>query len=243
MKRKNSNKLTGNISSEKQDDIIQLLFQKADADYQKFVSRLIPNVESERIIGVRSPQLRQLLRQINKEEEERFLAQLPHRYHEENLIHQQLLSRITDFETAITEVNRFLPYIDNWAVCDSQVPKAFYKNLDKLYPYVVRWINSNEPYTIRYGLGTLMRCYLDEAFKPEQLELVIQITNQDYYVQMMQAWYLATALAKQYSATILLLENNSLPLGVHNKTIQKAVESFRITPAQKDYLKTLRRKQ
>ena len=174
------------------------------------------------------------------QEAEAFLQELPHTYYEENNLHMQLISDIKDYERCLAEVKRFLPYINNWATCDIPRPKCFAKHKTELLPVIKEWIASGNTYTIRYGIGTLMSFYLDEDFKPEYIELVASVQSEEYYVNMMIAWYLATALAKQWDATIPYLEERKLSPWVHRKTIQKAVESYRITDEQKVYLKTLR---
>ena len=201
------------------------LFDLQDLKYREFHSKLMPGIAKETIIGIRTPVLRNFVKEFRKTDEAKiFLAELPHQYYEENNIHMMLIAQIRDYETCIAEVNRFLPYINNWATCD--------------LPH--KWIASNETYTIRYGIGTLMRFYLDDDFDPSYVTLVAQVWSEEYYVNMMIAWYLATALAKQWESVIPYLEQRKLPEWVHRKTIQKAVESYRITPEQKVYLKSLR---
>ena len=201
----------------------------------------MPGIAKETIIGIRTPVLRNFVKEFRKTDEAKlFLAELPHQYYEENNIHMMLIAQIRDYETCIAEVNRFLPYINNWATCDLPQPKCFGAHKKELLQEVHKWIASNETYTIRYGIGTLMRFYLDDDFDPSYVTLVAQVRSEEYYVNMMIAWYLATALAKQWESVIPYLEQRKLPEWVHRKTIQKAVESYRITPEQKVYLKSLR---
>lgn len=217
------------------------LFDLQDLKYREFHSKLMPGIAKETIIGIRMPVLRNFVKEFRKTEDaKRFLAELPHQYYEENNIHMMLIAQIRDYETCIAEINRFLPYINNWATCDLPQPKCFGAHKKELLQEVHKWITSNETYTIRYGIGTLMRFYLDEDFDPFYVALVAQVKSEEYYVNMMIAWYLATALAKQWESVIPYLEQRKLPEWVHRKTIQKAVESYRITPEQKVYLKSLR---
>lgn len=212
------------------------LFSKRDNAYKEFMSGLLPTVESGRIIGVRMGQLRELA----KETDASFLAELPHRYLEEDHIHSIMISGIKAFSDCLTAVERFLPYVDNWAVCDSLRPKCFGKNQEQLLPHIRRWLASGKPYTVRFGMEMLMLHYLGAYFNPEQLHLVAAVKSDEYYVRMMQSWYFATALAMQWDAAISYLEQRVLPVWIHNKTIQKAVESNRITLERKQYLKTLK---
>ena len=218
------------------------LFEMQDLKYRDFHSRLLPGIDKETIIGIRTPVLRKFAKEFAKTEAaEAFLKELPHQYYEENNLHMMLITRIKDYPKCMEEVQRFLPYIDNWATCDFPEPKCFRKNKKAVLEEVRKWIASTETYTIRYGIGMLMRLFLDEDFSPEYLEMAAGVQSQEYYVNMMIAWYLATALAKQWDATIPYLEERKLSEWVHRKTIQKAIESYRITPEQKDYLKTLRK--
>lgn len=219
------------------------LFELQDLKYRDFHSKLLPGIDKETIIGIRTPVLRKFAKEFAKTEEaEAFLQELPHHYYEENNLHMMVITGIRDYDVCLAEVKRFLPYIDNWATCDLPMPKCFAKHKKELFPAVRKWIGSDHTYTIRYGIGTLMNFYLDEDFKPEYLELAASVKSEEYYVNMMIAWYLATALAKQWNATIPYLEERKLSPWVHRKTIQKAVESYRITDEQKVYLKTLRDK-
>ncbi|MBQ5733981.1 MAG: DNA alkylation repair protein [Lachnospiraceae bacterium] len=215
------------------------LFELQDKKYRDFHSKIIPNIPYENIIGIRIPILRKFAKEYAKENTEVFLHSLPHRYYEENNLHMMLITAIKDYDRCITEVENFLPYIDNWATCDFPAPACFKNNTDRLLTHIVKWIDSDEPYTIRYGIGMLMRLYLDDNFKDEYLKIVAQVKSEEYYVNMMIAWYMATALAKQWDSTIVYIEEKRLPEWVHKKTIRKAIESYRITDKQKEYLRTL----
>lgn len=218
------------------------LFELQDKDYAKFTAKLTPNVEEELFIGVRVPQVRKLAKELAKDTEHpEFLKALPHKYFDENMLHGLLICEIKDYDECVKELDRFLPFVDNWAVCDITSPKVFKKSHHKLIKDTIRWANSKEIYTSRFGLGILMAHYLDDDFKPEYLEIPAKIKTEEYYLQMMIAWYYATALAKQWDATIPYIEKGVLDKWIHNKTIQKARESYRITPEQKEYLKTLKK--
>lgn len=217
------------------------LFELQDTKYRDFHSKLIPDIEKERIIGIRTPVLRRFAKEFGKTAEAAdFLEELPHDYYEENNLHIMLLTQVQDFGKCLEQIEKFLPYIDNWATCDLPLPKCFAKHKEELLEHIRSWIASGETYTIRYGMGVLMRLYLDEDFRPEYPEWVIGVSSEEYYVNMMIAWYLATALVKQWDTVIPYLEERRLSPWVHRKTIQKAVESYRITPEQKGYLKGLR---
>ena len=219
----------------------QDLFEMQDLKYREFHSRLMPGIDKETIIGIRMPVLRKFTREFAKTPEaECFLRDLPHRYYEENNMHMMIVSWIKDYGMCLSELERFLPYVNNWATCDLPAPKCFAKHKEELLPEIRRWIASEKTYTIRYGIGMLMNFYLDEDFSPEYLKLAADVRSEEYYVNMMIAWYLATALAKQWEATIPYLEERRLPEWIHRKTIQKAIESYRITPEQKVYLRNLR---
>ena len=214
-----------------------------DLSYRDFQVKLMPTVDKETVIGVRTPQLRSFAKAFGKTAEAgEFLAQLPHTYYEENNLHGMLLGQIRDYPEAITELNRFLPFVDNWATCDLLALPVLGKHLDRLIPEIDRWLTSDHTYTVRFGVEMLMKWYLDAAFRPEYPEWVGQIRSEEYYVKMAVAWYFATALAKQYDAVLPYLEGRKLERWTHNKTIQKAVESYRIAPEQKEYLKTLKTK-
>lgn len=225
-------------------ELIQLrskLFSMADLSYKQFQGSLLPTVSAERIIGVRVPALRRLAKDRTVFSNE-FLTQLPHKYYEEDMLHAILISSLQDTDATINALDSFLPFVDNWAVCDTIAPQAFRSKPECLIPKVIQWLASDHPYTVRYAIGVLMKYYLDDAFVQSHLDLVAEIKSDEYYVNMMRAWYFATALSKQYDSTLKILERNTLDTWTHNKTIQKAVESFRITPEQKQFLRKLRRK-
>ena len=219
------------------------LFKLQDKKYREIQIKTITNIDSDTIIGVRTPELRRIAKELYKSNNyKEFINDLPHKYFDENQLHSFILGEIKDYDECLDSVNKFLPYVDNWATCDQSSPKAFVKNTDKLINEIKKWIKSKGTYTIRFGVGMLMRSYLDDNFKEEYLEWVSKIKSDEYYVNMMIAWYFATALAKQYDKTIKYIENNKLDTWVHNKTIQKAIESYRITNEQKEYLRSLKRK-
>lgn len=222
-------------------EIQKRLFALQDKPYGDFTAKLNPTVDPDAIIGVRLPELRKLAKELRgSKEAAEFLQTLPHEYLEENHLHSFLLCDIKDFDTAIYEIERFLPYVDNWAVCDSIRIKAFSKNPEQLLPYLYKWIESDHTYTIRCGILNLMNLFLDARFDPAYPEKVAAIRSDEYYVNMMIAWYFATALAKQYEAAIPYIEQNRLDKWTHNKAIQKAVESYRVSDEHKAYLKTLK---
>jgi 3-methyladenine DNA glycosylase AlkD len=203
--------------------------------------KIIPSADPESIIGVRTPELRNMAKDILKSGNHiSFLEELPHKYFEENQLHAFIISGIKDLDECMEKLEIFLPYVDNWATCDQMSPKIFKKHKDVLLTHIKEWIESDKTYTIRFGVGMLMEHFLDEDFDPAYPEMVASIESDEYYVNMMRAWYFATALAKQYDAVIPYIEERRLDKWTHNKTIQKAVESYRITPEGKDYLKTLR---
>lgn len=217
------------------------LFALQDLKYRDFHSKLLPGVDKETIIGIRTPVLRKFAKEFSKRKEaEEFLQDLSHQYYEENNLHMMIITGIKDYDKCLEEIKKFVPYINNWATCDLPLPKCFGKHEEELLPQIREWIASDHTYTIRYGLGTLMSLYLDENFKPEYLELAASVRSEEYYVNMMMAWYFATALAKQWEATVPYIEQRKLPQWVHRKTIQKAVESYRITSEQKTYLESFR---
>lgn len=219
----------------------QRLFALQDLSYRDFQAKLIPTVDPETVIGIRTPALRKLARELAKGEDvQSFLDGLPHQYYDENNLHAFLIEQCKDFDRTVALLDAFLPYVDNWATCDLCSPKVFAKHLPELLPHIMRWTASNQTYTIRFGLEMLMRYYLDGAFQPAYLELAASLRSEEYYVNMMIAWFFATALAKQYDAALPYLAERRLEAWTHNKTIQKAVESNRILPEQKGYLKTLR---
>ena len=217
------------------------LFEMQDTGYRDFHARLIPTVKKEKIIGIRTPMLRKFAKEFGKtEESEMFLKALPHQYYEENNLHGLLIEQIRDYDKCLEELERFLPHIDNWATCDLLALHMIKKHRDIFIREVYRWIESDKPYIIRFGISMLMRHYLDVGFKPEYPEKVAAICSEEYYVNMMRAWYFATALAKQYEKILPFLEEQRMDIWTHNKTIQKSIESYRITKEQKDYLRTLR---
>lgn len=217
------------------------LFELQDLKYRDFHSKLMPETDKETVIGIRTPVLRKFAKEFaGTSEAEAFLRQLPHRYYEENNLHMMLITGIKDYEKCMEEIQRFLPCIDNWATCDYPAPKCFARHKDQVLEEAKRWISSGETYVIRYGIGMLMRLFLDEDFSSEYLEMAAAVQSQEYYVNMMIAWYFATALAKQWDATVPYIEQHKLSDWVHRKTVQKAVESYWITPEQKEYLKGFR---
>ncbi len=217
------------------------LFKLQDLKYKDFLSKLIPNVDIEKIIGIKTPILRSLAKKYYKDIDiEEFLNDLPHEYYEENNLHAFIISEIKDYDLAIKRINEFLPFIDNWATCDSFSPKCFNKNKILLLKDIDVWLKSKKTYTVRFAIEMLQNLFLDEDFNPLYLKKVASVKSQEYYVNMMIAWYFATALSKQWKDAIIYLENKSLNPFVHNKTIQKARESFRIKDADKEYLKTLK---
>lgn len=221
--------------------IRETLFSLREEKFAAFQAKLIPNVAPERVIGVRTPALRKLAKTLRGNgQAEEFLKALPHEFFEENNLHAFLLCEMKDFEACVQAVEDFLPYVDNWATCDQMSPGVFRKNKQALLPHIRSWIASERCYTRRFGIGMLMSHFLDEDFREEYLSLVSDIRSEEYYVNMMIAWYFATALAKQYEAALPYLENRRLDPWVHNKAIQKAVESFRVSDAQKAYLRTLK---
>ena len=222
-------------------DVQKRLFEMRDTGDRDFHARLIPTVKKEKIIGIRTPMIRKFAKEFGKtEESEMFLKALPHQYYEENNLHGLLIEQIRDYDKCLKELERFLPHIDNWATCDLLALHMMKKHRDIFIREIYRWMGSDKPYTIRFGISMLMRHSLDEEFKPEYAENVASIRSEEYYVNMMRAWYFATALAKQYEKILPFLEEQRMDIWTHNKTIQKSIESYRITKEQKDYLRTLR---
>ena len=223
------------------DEIRDALMSMQDCSYRDFQAKLIPNVPAEALIGVRTPDIRRLAKQIVRREDlPLFLSRLPHVTFDENQLHALTLSEMRDYDSCIQEVERFLPYVDNWATCDQLSPRVFKKHRAKLLSRLRVWLDSPHPYTVRFAIGMLMQHYLDEDFDLEYPELVASVRSDEYYINMMIAWYFATALAKQYPLILPFLQQNRLSPWVHNKTIQKSVESYRITPEQKAELRLLR---
>ncbi len=228
---------TDRITSE----IISELFEMQDPEYQKMQIKIIPTVDAASIIGVRTPELRKLAKKAAKREDiQNFLNELPHRYFEENQLHSFIISEIRDYEGCMEELIRFLPFVDNWATCDQLSPKIFKKHHSELLDKIRIWLRSEKTYTVRFGIGMLMQHFLDEDFDPAYPEMVSKIRSEEYYVNMMIAWYFATALAKQYEVILPFIESRQLDVWTHNKTIQKSIESYRITPEQKEYLRSLK---
>jgi 3-methyladenine DNA glycosylase AlkD len=224
------------------DFIIEQLKENQDEKYSQFQRKLLPTLKPESIIGVRTPILRKMAKQLKKDIRcEVFLTELPHTYFEENQLHGFIVSEITDFQICVYELERFLPYMDNWATCDQTSPKVFGKYKKELLPYIDKWLKSQHTYTVRFAIGMLMQHFLDDDFRKEYLEMVSGVRSEEYYINMEIAWYMATALAKQWDATIPYIENNRLDRWTHNRTIQKARESYRITNEQKEYLVKFRR--
>ena len=225
------------------EEIRQRLFAMQDTDYREFQVKLIPTVDPGKVVGVRTPQLRKLAKELSRDPDAgNFLEDLPHEYFDENQLHAFLISEMKDFDSCILKTERFLPQIDNWATCDQLSPKVFKKHRPELLEYIKRWIRSEDTYIIRFSVGMLMQHFLDEDYSEEYPELVSSVRSEEYYVNMMIAWYFATALAKQYDSVLPFIESGRLDPWTHNKAIQKAAESFRITPEQKAYLRTLKRK-
>ena len=217
------------------------LFELQDEEFKNFQAKLLPTVDKEKIIGVRTPELKKFAKEFFTEETtEIFLNDLPHKYFEENFIHVVLLCEMKDFGSCLQGVKSFLPYVDNWAICDSLVPKIFSKHTEELETEIESWLKSNATYTLRFAILMLMKFYLDKNFNKKYLTWVATVRQNDYYVEMMAAWYFAEALIKQYNTAIIFLQENLLSASVHRKTIQKAVESRRISEDKKIYLKTLR---
>lgn len=223
-------------------ELQQHLLGMRDAAYAVFIAKLTPGFPPSHFIGVRVPLLRTIARSFAKEEaaSQRFLSHLPHSYYEEDMLHGMLISLVKDYDRCLDLTDRFLPYVDNWAVCDTLSPKVFAKHKAQLLENILRWSSSSHTYTCRFGLRMLMTHFLDDSFSADFLEIPAAIRSEEYYVKMMVAWFFATALAKQWEATLPYLENRQLDPWTHRKTIQKAIESYRIPPERKDYLRTLR---
>lgn len=221
------------------------LWALKDEKYQKFNGKLLPNVEEQRIIGIRTPILRDLTKRLLKERPEEcalFLEELPHFYLEENHLHGFLIERMKNVEEALEATEKFLPYIDNWETCDLFSPKIYKKNPQKVLPRIQNWLKSKDEYAVRYAVGLLLSDFLDEQFEPEYMDWILSVKREEYYIKMMIAWYFSTALVKQYAWALPVISEHRLDVWTHNKSIQKAVESRRISDEQKAYLKTLKRK-
>lgn len=223
--------------------ILQKLQELSDSGYRDFQAKLMPTVAKETIMGVRTPAMRAVAKELKGTElAAEFMKELPHQYFDENQLHAFLINELKDYDECLQELERFLPYVDNWATCDQLSPKVLKKQPEATLEAIRKWMASQHVYTIRFGMEMLMSFYLDAWFKPEYLAWVAADRNDEYYVKMMVAWFFATALAKQYEATVPYLEQRLLPEWSHKKAIQKACESYRITKEQKDYLRTLRKK-
>ena len=223
------------------DEIIAKLFSLQDPVYRDLQVKLIPTAAPEAIIGVRTPELRRYAKELSRRDDvDGFLHRLPHRYFDENQLHAFLISGMKDYGACIREINAFLPFVDNWATCDQMSPGVFRKHRPELLGSIREWLASSHTYTVRFGVGMLMEHYLDEDFDGAYPALTADLRSEEYYVNMMRAWYFATALSKQYDAVLPYIEGKRLDPWTHNKTIQKAVESNRITPARKEYLKSLK---
>lgn len=223
------------------EEIREELFRLQDIKYRDFQGKLIPTVAPDTVIGVRTPELRKYAKELLKREDiADFLNDLPHKYFDENQLHAFIISGMKDYDACVNEVQRFLPFVDNWATCDQMSPKVFKKHKKDLLEEINNWLNSGETYIIRFAVGMLMEHFLDEDFDKSYPEMVSKIRSDEYYVNMMTAWYFATALAKQYESILPYIEDKKLDVWTHNKAIQKSVESYRITPEQKEYLKTLK---
>ena len=221
--------------------VYEQLLKVKDDKYKEFQAKLVPNIDPDTILGVKTPEMRQIAKDIfNSKEKDAFLKALPHKYYEENLVHFFIISMIKDFDECIREVETFLPYVDCWPVSDQATPRSFKKNHAKLLPYIKKWIKSKHLYTSRFGIRMLMNEFLGDEFKDEYAKLVASVKSDEYYLKMMVAWYFATALAKNYDETIKYIEERKLDDWVLKKTIQKAVESYRVTDEHKEYLKSFR---
>ena len=223
--------------------IQEKLFEYQDLGYREFNSKLIPNIDKETMIGVRIPDIRKIEKSLSKEEKEEFLLKLPHKYFEENMLHGIIISNMKEYNKAIINLEKFLPYVDNWAVCDSISPKIFKKNREMVITNVLSWVKSNHTYICRFGIGMIMQLYLEnEYFKRTYLDIIAKIKTEDYYINMMRAWIFQVALVKQWKEAIVYIEKGLLDEFTHNKTISKSCDSYKIEKEKKEYLKTLRRK-
>ena len=223
--------------------IQEKLFEYQDLEYREFNSKLIPNIDKKTMIGVRIPDIRKIEKSLNIEEKEKFLLELPHKYFEENMLHGIIISNMKEYDKVIINLEKFLPYVDNWAVCDSISPKIFKKNREKAIVNVLSWIKSNHTYVCRFGIGMIMQLYLEnEYFKKSYLDKIAEIKIEDYYINMMRAWTFQVAIVKQWKEAIVYIEKGLLDEFTHNKTISKSCDSYKIEKEKKEYLKTLRRK-
>ena len=222
-------------------DLHKKLYDLQDLKYRDMQIRIIPNLDPESIIGVRTPELKRMAKELLKAGDYKdFLKELPHQYFEENQLQAFIISEIKELDECMEELEKFLPYVDNWATCDQMSPRIFKKNKEVLLTHIQKWLSSERTYTLRFGVGMLMQHFLDEDYDPKYPEMVSEIRSEEYYVNMMIAWYFATALAKQYESILPFLEERKLDDWTHNKAIQKSVESRRITEEQKNYLKSLK---
>ena len=218
------------------------LLAMQDLNYQNSQAQILPNIDQEKIIGIRSAQLLEFAKEFfDDESKAEFIKQLPHKYFEENLIHVKIISAMEDYNECIKEVKKFLPYVDNWAVCDSFIPKVFSQHTDKLIQEIKIWLAGDATYTVRFAISMLRKFYLDKNFDKKYLKWIQGIQSDDYYVEMAAAWFFVDALIKHYDDTIILLNDRLIYPKIHTKTIQKALESTRIPKKRKEYLKTLRR--
>ncbi len=223
------------------DKITKLLFEMRDEKFRDFTSKLIPGVDKELIIGVRVPEIRRLAKALSADERKKFISELPHKYHEENLLHGAILQLIkNDIGEVISETEKFLPYIDNWAVCDMSQSKLLGKYPDMVFGKACEWAKSEKTYTVRFAIDVLLQFFLDENFKSEVFSLAESIVSEEYYINMALAWFWSFALIKRYDEALPIIESKRLPAFVHNKAIQKARESYRISDERKEYLKTLK---
>lgn len=221
--------------------IKEYLLSQQDIGYRNFTLPLLPNIDKKTFIGVRLPILKKYAKDLDEKSREEFLNELPHQYHEENILHAFILSNIKDYDTFIRYVDKFLPYVSNWSTCDTLCNKNLVKYRDKLINEIYKWLKSDQIYRVRYAVKCLMNYYLDENFKEEHIKKVEQVKLDDYYVRMMIAWYIATGLAKNYEQFVKVIEEKRFDVFTHNKAIQKAVESYRVSDEHKAYLKTFKR--
>ena len=221
--------------------VIEQLFELQDLSYKDFHKKLIPNIDEDNIIGVRTPVLRKFAKEFAKSElKDEFLNSLPHKYYDENNLHAFVIEAIKDYDECINKIDEFLPYIDNWATCDLLSPNIFKKHKKEVYDKIKIWIKSDKTYTVRFAIVTLLANYLDDDFEEEMLTLVTDIKSEEYYINMAIAWYVSVALVKQYDSTIKLIQSKKLDKFTHNKSIQKAIESYRVDDDKKKYLRTLK---
>lgn len=220
--------------------LTEKLLSLKDEKYQKFTSKLLPEINPDKIIGVKTPLIRNIAKTAEKDEAEAFLKELPHKTYEENNLHAFLIEKIKDFDYAVAKTEEFLPFVDNWATCDQLSPKVFKKHKSELLVYIKQWMASDKPFTVRFGTGMLLTHFLDDDFDTVYLDMAAKLRSDEYYINMMTAWFFATALAKQYDAALPYIENRRLDTWTHNKAIQKAIESYRVSDEHKEYLKKLK---